>query len=475
MAVAGAGRGALAALPVGAVAVLVLDATVAILPTDPLVGVFTVRRLVVLAGLAALVAGGARLGQFRSRLDVATGLLLLGGVLTTVVGRHDAAPLRGLITDIGFYYLCVGLLRVDPAARRALVSVALLAAVIAGTAALAQVHAGTPTGFCRSLALRDAACGPRALVRATGTFSNPNLLAAAVVLLAPVGALRWRTTTRSARAVSLLLVALAYAGLVVSFSRAAYVAAGAGAVVLGLVLVARGRGGRRGAAAAVAALGLLLVLAVGIFLVSGAALGVRGELWSAALREAVRHPLLGVGLDRAGVVVSARVPGRVAFAHAHNFWLNDFLEMGLLGLLAAVLLTVLALLTAAQLAGSGAARGGAATGSAGLVALVGFFLLSVVDDPANSSRIATLLWFVLALVAAAVPVARERPGRAVRPAQPAVDPIGLTGLGTSVPLHRHIEASPRITGSDPIHQSEPLARKAAAGACWKAVLRTPYQ
>ena len=118
------------------------------------------------------------------------------------------------------------------------------------------------------------------------------------------------------------------------------------------------------------------------------------------------------------------MPGRVAFAHAHNFWLNDFLEMGLLGLLAAVLLTVLALLTAARLAASGSATGGAATGSAGLVALVGFFLLSVVDDPANSSRIATLLWFVLALVAAAVPVARERPGRGVRPAQPAVDPVG---------------------------------------------------
>lgn len=423
-------RSALAAVPVVAVAVLVLDATVVFLPADPLVWRFTLPRLVVLIGLAALIIGGARLRHFRSRLDVPVGLLLLSGLLATVVGRHDAAPLRALLTGVAFYYLCIGALRADPAGPCAMVFVALLAAVVAGTAALAQVQAGTPTGFCRSLSLRDAACGSGALVRATGTFPNPNLLAAALVLLAPIGALTLRTATqRSARAVHLLLLTLACAGLVVTYSRGAYVSAVAGAVALGILLVARRRGPGRVVTATLTSIGLLLALTVATVVVFRAALLLREEIWRAALRAAAAHPLTGVGLGRGGAVISAGVPGRQEFAHAHDFWLNWFLETGLLGLLAALLLTSLALLTAAQLAAAGSA-----VGSAGLVALVTFFSLSMADHPANSSRIAALLWFVLALVAAATPPAPASASRsAVRPAHPAAQ---VGGAGVDSPSHR---------------------------------------
>ncbi len=223
-------RPALTALPLIAVALLVLDATVLFLPSEPLVWRLTLTRLVVLAGFAALLAAGARLRHLRSRLDPAIGVLVLSGLLATVLGRHDAAPLRALLTGVAFYYLCVGVLRTDPGAWRALVVVALVTAVIAGAVALAQVRAGTPTGFCRSLSLRDVSCRSGGLVRATGTFPNPNLLAAAVVLLTPIGALTARTARqRGERAVHLLLIALAYAGLLVTYSRGAYLAAAGGA------------------------------------------------------------------------------------------------------------------------------------------------------------------------------------------------------------------------------------------------------
>jgi O-antigen ligase len=397
------GSDVVAVVPLVVVALLVLDAAVSILPADPLFWLFTLKRLLVLAGLAALVAAGARLRHFRSPLDLPVALLLLSGLIATVVGRHDGAPLRALLTSVAFYYLCVGLLRLDSAAWQALVFVALVSAVVAGTAALAQVETGTVTGFCRSPSLRDVPCGSDALVRATGTFANPNLLAAAILLLAPLAALTVATRQRSARWMHLLLVALAYAGLLVTYSRGAYGSAAASAVTLGLLLVARGRAGRGVVMATLASLGVLLVLSVAIFLVSGPSLLLRGQLWEAALRQAIAHPLAGVGLGRGGAVVTARVPGPQEFAHAHNFWLNWFLETGVLGLLAALLLTGLSLLAAARLAARGSA-----VGTAGLVALVGFFLLSVTDHPVNNSRIATLLWFVLALVAAEVPVATRR-------------------------------------------------------------------
>lgn len=397
VALAGA-RPALTALPLVAVALLVLDATVLLLPHDPLVWRLTLPRLVVLAGFAAVLASGARLRHLRTRLDLPIGVLVLSGVLTTVLGRHDAAPLRALLTGVAFYYLCVAVLRTDPAAGRALVGVALVTAVIAGAVALAQVQAGTSTGFCRSLSLRDVSCRSGGLVRATGTFPNPNLLAAAVVLLAPIGALAARgARQRGERAVLLLLLALPYAGLLVTYSRGAYLAAAAGAVGLGLVHLAGGRGRRRAVTVTLGLISLLLGLAAAILLVSGAGPGVRGQLWGAALRAAGAHTQAGVGLGRAGQVISAAVPGPREFAHAHNLWLHWFLETGLLGLLGALLLTGLALLTAARLAARASA-----VGSAALAALTGFFVLSLTDHPANSSRIATLLWFVLALTMSTV-------------------------------------------------------------------------
>ncbi|MDP9394313.1 MAG: O-antigen ligase domain-containing protein, partial [Actinomycetota bacterium] len=69
--------------------------------------------------------------------------------------------------------------------------------------------------------------------------------------------------------------------------------------------------------------------------------------------------------------MSERIPGERELAHAHNLWLNWFLEAGVLGLLAILLLTGMALWIALR-----GARAGSATAGGGLAALVGFFLLS---------------------------------------------------------------------------------------------------
>ncbi|WP_369170118.1 hypothetical protein AB5J49_20790 [Streptomyces sp. R28] len=123
----------------------------------------------------------ARLRDFRTRLDPPAGLLVAAAASATYGGGHPTAPLRGLLTVIGCYYLVVGVRRTQPESWRAIGIIAPAGVAVAATSAFSQVTNETPTGFCRTGLLTDVACdagGDGILIRATGTFANPNLLAA---------------------------------------------------------------------------------------------------------------------------------------------------------------------------------------------------------------------------------------------------------------------------------------------------------
>jgi O-antigen ligase len=109
------------------------------------------------------------------------------------------------------------------------------------------------------------------------------------------------------------------------------------------------------------------------------------------------HPF-GVGLGRAGAVVNARIDGTEEFAHVHNLWLNWLVETGALGLLAITAITVGALVTTATLA-----KKDIPIGYAGFAALLGFLTMSLVDHPANLSRISVAFWMVLGVVMGSAP------------------------------------------------------------------------
>src|SRR5262249_12243311 len=137
--------------------------------------------------------------------------------------------------------------------------------------------------------------------------------------------------------------------------------------------------------------------AVGVLVaLSAGSVGVRADVWTAAARLAVRHPL-GVGLGRAGAAIDAVVAGDEPFAHAHNLWLNWAAQAGLPGRLAASALTVGAAALAVR-----AARGRAPMAIAAGSALAGFAVMSISDHPANTTRVSLALWLVLGLLAAEV-------------------------------------------------------------------------
>jgi O-antigen ligase len=264
----------------------------------------------------------------------------------------------------------------------------------------------TPTGFCRTGLLTDVPCGAGdagTLIRAVGTFANPNLLAAFLVLLAPFALLASAAVAeRSAWVVVAVVSVIGYGAVITTFSRSGYVAALVGVLLLGAAYRLAPRITRhRQILISAGALAALLVGGVAIWVVSraGHALGVRDQAWSAAVRIGLAHPF-GVGLGQDGSYISALVPGGRQFQHAHDLWLNWLAEGGVLGLVAMVLITVVSLGAAARVA-----RGHSSLGAAGLAALAGFYLVSAVDHPANVDRINMLFWLVLGLVMA------ERPGR----------------------------------------------------------------
>ncbi|MER5517202.1 O-antigen ligase family protein [Streptomyces sp. NPDC002763] len=402
-------------VPLGALAVVLLDSATDFFPDDPIVGIVTPTRLTLLAGLIALllpVPGRprARLADFRTRLDLPVVLLLAASVAATYVGGHPTAPLRGLLTVLACFYLVVGLRRTRPESWRAVGLLAPAGLAAAGTSAFSQFTNDTPTGFCRTGLLTDVACdagGGDVLIRATGTFANPNLLAAFLVLLLPFGLLAAVSADeRTVRTAVVVLGVIGYGALLTTFSRGGYVAGAAGLLVLAAAYWLAPRLADRTQRRLVTGIGAvaLLAAAAGIWAVSraGDSLGVRGQAWRAALEVAAHNPT-GVGLGRSGAVISATAPGDRVFVHAHNLWLNWLVETGPLGLLAITSVTVVAWATAAR-----AARAKSVVGTVGLASLTGFFLVSMVDNPANLDRIEMLFWLVLGVVMAEAPAGRRR-------------------------------------------------------------------
>ncbi len=313
------------------------------------------------------------------------------------------AAWRGVLTAVAAYYLVVGVRRSVPDAGPALGLLALVGVAVAGTVAARQAAAGTATGFCRGAIDGSAdVCGPDAVIRAVGTFSNPNLLAAFLVLLLPVAAAgAAQLADRASRLVGTALVVVGYAAVLLTASRGGIVAAVAGAAVF--VVLRRDHGRvlpvgerRRLGRAVVVLLGVGGVVAAGLLLLAPAlSVGVRADVWTAAVGLVAQHPL-GVGPGRAGALLDAAIAGDEAFQHAHNLWLNWAVEAGVPGLVA----------RAGDHRGRcdrspcRAAIAGSATAVAAGAGLAGFAVMSLADHPANAIRVSIAVWIVLALVAA---------------------------------------------------------------------------
>ena len=397
-------------MPLVAVGALLLSTGIEILPADALVWKLTLGRLLVIVALIALIAGGARLRDFRTGLDIPIALLLLAAVVTTlrhpIAGEDSAAPLRFVLTVIAFFYVTVAMCRRRPKVRLALPMIATFAIVASAVVGVEQVAQDQFTGFYRD-GFTPVITGkpqPDLLPRARGSFANQNLLASHVLLLAPLAvAFALSEVAREVRVALFGLAALAYLGLLLTFSRAGLGAAIVAGVVVAYAMRPRWRPRLRVAIAAGAVLLVLGAAVTGGDMVGGFG---RTEAMSLSLDVARDNVTTGVGLGRSGDAMTAAGDEGDSYRHAHNLWLTWLTEAGPLALVAWVWIAAWLLWRGYRAAGRGRVLA-----ASSLAAVTGFFIFSLFDHPSNVERIATAFWFLAALIAAGA-----RPGDRAGPA-----------------------------------------------------------
>jgi O-antigen ligase len=428
-------RSRLADLPVLVIGVLLLSTAADILPNDTIVGVGEVQlnlaRLLLLVALGAFVAAqGLRAEHWRT--GYALPLILLLGVALYSSHKYGTYPrYRFLVEGVAVFYLVFAVVRAQHEGRDVLATVGLIALSVAALAAVAQVAQGVHTGFyrdgCTPVTLTPAAMPPSgSLTRATGTFSNPNVLGGYLLLLLPLGAMAWAYVARVRGIWPALALGCGFGflALVFTFSRAAILAS---LVAIGVGILVSDLRYRRWLLLVVAAGGAAIaVLAGGCGSDATATYG-RAEEWQATIDVIRDNPLWGVGLGRLGAVLQAQDPQSSA-RHAHNLFLTWWAEAGTGALVAWVWLYLLLLWRSlrAALRGSAAAR-------TALVALLGFVGISMLDHPANTDRVALAFWIVAGFAAAsgvrtepgddAIAVTEHQPSLAQRPRTGNVRPV----------------------------------------------------
>jgi hypothetical protein len=378
-------RSRVADLPLLVVGVLLLSTAADILPNDTIVGVGEVQlnlaRLLVLIALGAFVLTNGLRGD-HWRTGAALPLLLLLGVALYTSHKYGTYPrYRFLVEGVAVFYLTFAVVRARGDGREALALVGMVALAIAALTAVAQVAQGVHTGFyrdgCTPVTLTPGMDPPSgSLTRATGTFANPNVLGGYLLLLLPLGAMAsaYVTRVRGLWAVVALGGGLGFLSLIFTFSRAA-VLMSLVAIAVG-VLVSDVRHRRWLILVVVLAAVAVGVLAGGCGSDSTAGYG-RGEEWKQTFEVIKDEPLQGVGLGRLGFVLHERNALSTA-RHAHNLFLTWWAEAG----------------TGALIALRGALRTGSAAARAGLVAVLGFLGMSMLDHPANTDRVALAFWIV---------------------------------------------------------------------------------
>jgi O-antigen ligase len=284
----------------------------------------------------------------RAAVTLAGGALLAGAGL--VRGRWSLGPLRRPALAVGLTAVAATALSIAPADSLAgtysryesLPMRLAYLALFCGAAWLGERQRVTE-GFLAGCGLAAAEAVYQALARVPfrpdGNLGQANLLGVLLAMAVPLALDRARTAAPAARRGWLALLALLVAGLAVTTSRGAWVAALAGAGVLVAFLVPR----RRLVPVLVAGGGLALV-AVALLLVSPlrhlnqdtgvARLGV----WRDSLSVVADRPLLGWGPDTMGLVLGRHQsadwePGH-NFDRAHSMPLDLAATQGLLGLAA---------------------------------------------------------------------------------------------------------------------------------------------
>jgi putative inorganic carbon (hco3(-)) transporter len=352
--------------------------------------------------LLTAVAGGARWLVHRdvalraTPFDPWVGLLLgaaLLSLLPTEYLKLSVRSLRTLILEpVLFYYLVVALCPSLAAMRP------LLASFLAGAAAIAVLAIAQAITNLNTVQVE----GVR---RTLGLYPSPNQLALYLGYALPFAAALalWAPARRRWFAALAAVLGLA---LALTFSIGGWLGAGASALLLAALLGRRALALTAAAGLAVGTSGLMLASRLGVERVlSGTTAAFRLQIWTSALAMLRDHPLLGIGLDNFLYRYQLQYILPAAWAepnisHPHNWALQFWLELGILGLLAVLgLLVQFARLAIRDLRAAGGLDRAMLAGAFASVA--GTLVHGSLDNSYFLVDLAILFWWQWAIVATA--------------------------------------------------------------------------
>lgn len=291
---------------------------------------------------------------------VTTGLLL---VIWPFDPAHRAESLREWRWTLAEPLLLIGIFSLAGRRHSRLVAIALIAgATLAGLQGLSDLATGGGV----------AVEGAR---RIAGPYQHPNALALYLSRIAAFGAAWWLVDQRERRWLSPAVGIIGLA-LLATLSRGAILAAG----VAGLLILWRAPRRLRAvgySAGAVAAVTLLVIARDRMLdLFSGGSGSLRLAIWDSALRMIADRPIQGYGNDQFLYAYLPRYVHPVAWnerftAHAHNFILDFWVRLGIIGVAFAVVATAVILISAVrfatQVSGRDAIAGAASVGLAAVI------------------------------------------------------------------------------------------------------------
>lgn len=358
----------------------------------------------VLVGLSTYRGCAALLRKRPAPLLLGTfALLAVVTSLTAIDATHRGLVARETLKVVEYAavfvaaFLCYALDRNDAP----LVGAAAIAAIVVAISALAQEVIGAPSGLY---------IGPVIVPRIAGLLEGPNQLSGySEIAVATLGA--W-ALVRKSPLVNVALALIVFAD-VLTFSRAGW----AGLAVIGAVLaVAGGRPALRALAPALIGLvaglagagfwamyahtpGVLRASLEGSLYAGG--VGNRSELWHAAWRMWIAHPLLGVGAGN----FELALPGYGVFGvrtHANSLYLQALAEGGALLLLATIAQLVAVIASLAGARPVERLRAASPWAVAALAATLALALHQLVDYLVFYPKVGGAWWLLVGIAAASL-------------------------------------------------------------------------
>lgn len=355
--------------------------------------------------LMLFYVGSMRRASFR--LDVRSAgpygaAVFPAAVLAVVLSSHTSLSARFLM----YHFVCLLCVLVTVSAVRSAAELKRLAAAGSAVVLISSLYAVYQRiqGVAVNAAYVDLSVNEGMPGRVDSFFDNPNTFAQVLILLLPVVLglflCEKRPLLRLAAAGSF---AVGAAALGMTYSRASWI--GIACAMAVAVFLWRPRLIPLFLAGCVLAVPLLpqsiLNRILTITNTSDSSTSSRIPLYEAAVGVIAQSPITGAGLGTAAVQQFIRenqlYHARAPFVHAHNIYLQVWIEMGLFGIVSFVGAMLLNIKNAARAVRRCADSDARTLTCAAASALCGIMVAGLADYPWNYPRVMSIFWFVFAL------------------------------------------------------------------------------